>query len=94
MSALPIALPEISATKTYRSAGLEARSSSIAAKQIELRATETPGDWKLTDKGIAVVMLIAVVILTVAVAVIGITAVRVTSADYDTGSQRSQQAPR
>ena len=94
MSALPVVLPELPATKTQRSAGLEDRSCRIAAKQIQLRSTETPGDWKLTDRGIAFVMLMVGVILTVAVAVIGITAVRVTSADYDAGSQRSQQARR
>jgi hypothetical protein len=94
MSALPVVLPEIPATKTHRSAGVEDRSCRIAAKQIELPATETPGDWKLTDRGIAFVMLMAAVIMTAAVAVIGITAVRVTSADYDAGSQRSQQARR
>jgi hypothetical protein len=94
MSALLVVLPEIPATKTHRSTGVEHRSCRIAAKQIELPATETPGDWKLTDRGIAFVMLMAAVILTAAVAVIGITAVRVTSADYDAGSQRSQQARR
>jgi hypothetical protein len=92
MSALPVVFPEISATKTHRSAGLEARSCGTAAKQIELRATETPGDWKLTDRGIAAIMVLAAVILTAALAVIGITAVRVTGADYDNTSQASQQA--
>jgi hypothetical protein len=42
----------------------------------------TPADWRLTDRGIAVVMVLAAMILTSALVVIGLTAVRVTSADY------------
>jgi len=38
------------------------------------------------------VLLLAALILTVAVIVIGVTAVRVTGADYDVGSDRSGQA--
>jgi hypothetical protein len=37
-------------------------------------------------------MVLAAVILTAALAVIGMTAVRVTGVDYDAGSQGSQQA--
>jgi hypothetical protein len=37
-------------------------------------------------------MAIAAIILTAAVVVVGLTAVRVTSSDYDPGLQQSQQA--
>jgi hypothetical protein len=93
MSALPVAFPEIpgpeiSATQTYRSAGADARSRGIPG------ATSAAGNWQLTDRGITVVMLIAAMILTAALAVIGITVVRVTSADYAAGVPEFQQAHR
>jgi hypothetical protein len=56
------------------------------------RPVTTPAHWQLTERGIAVVLLLAALILTVAVIVIGVTAVRVTGADYDAGSDRSGQA--
>jgi hypothetical protein len=49
-------------------------------------------DYQLTDRGIAVVMVIAAVILTTAIAVIGITAVRVTGPGGDARPQESRQA--
>ena len=49
-------------------------------------------DWRLTDRGIAVVMVIAAMILTAAIAVIGLTAVRVTGPAGDSGVQESRQA--
>ena len=98
MSALTVAFPElsgaeisgaeISATQTHRSAYADARS------RADTGATSAAGNWKLTDRGIAVVMLIAAVILTAALAVIGITAIQVTSADYDTGLHELQRVDR
>jgi hypothetical protein len=93
MSALPVAFPEISgaeisATQTHRSAHADAHSRAITG------ATSAAGNWQLTDRGIAVVMLIAAVILTAALAVIGITAIQVTSADYDTGLHELQRVDR
>ena len=55
-----------------------------------VETTASPADWRLTDRGIAVVMVIAAMILTVALAVIGLTAVRVTSADHGAGMHGSQ----
>ena len=49
-------------------------------------------DWRLTDRGIAVVMVIAAIILAAAITVIGITAVRVTGPGGDPGLQESRQA--
>jgi hypothetical protein len=49
-------------------------------------------DWRLTDRGIAVVMVIATIILTGAIAVIGVTAVRVTSPGSDAGLYEARQA--
>ena len=48
--------------------------------------------WRLTDRGIAVVMVIAAMILTAAIAVIGLTAVRVTGPGGDSGLTESRQA--
>jgi len=47
------------------------------------RSVPTPIGWQLTDRGIVVVLLVAAMILTAAVIAIGVTAVRVTSADYN-----------
>jgi hypothetical protein len=49
-------------------------------------------DWRLTDRGIVVVMVFAAMILTVAIGVIGLTAVRVTSPGGDAGLHESRQA--
>jgi hypothetical protein len=49
-------------------------------------------DWQLTNRGITVVMVIAAMILTAAIAVIGITAVRVTGPGGDARPQESRQA--
>jgi hypothetical protein len=49
-------------------------------------------DWRLTDRGIAVVMVIAAIILTVAIAVIGLTAVRVTSPGGDAGLHETRHS--
>jgi hypothetical protein len=49
-------------------------------------------DLRLTDRGIAVVMVIVAMILTAAIAVIGLTAVRVTGPGGGTGLHESRQA--
>jgi hypothetical protein len=49
-------------------------------------------DWRLTDRGIAVVMVIVAMILTAAMVVIGLTAVRVTDPGFRTGIEESTQA--
>jgi hypothetical protein len=49
-----------------------------------------PSEWRLTDRGITVVVVVAVMILTAALAVIGLTALRVTSADYGADVHTSQ----
>jgi hypothetical protein len=54
-------------------------------------AAKVPASWQLTDRGIAVIMVIAAVIMTVALVVIGLTAMRVTSAGYDAGLQIAPQ---
>jgi hypothetical protein len=58
------------------------------------RSSDNPAaaDWRLTDRGIAVVLVIAAMILTAAIAVIGITAVRVTSPGGDVRLHESAQA--
>ena len=54
-------------------------------------AAEAPASLRLTDRGIAMIMVVAGVIMAVALVVIGLTAMRVTSADYDAGSPTSPQ---
>ena len=66
------------------------RSVSRAAAQ----PTTTPGDWHLTDRGIAVIMVVAAMILTTALVVLGLTVVRVTSTDYGADLQEPGQAQR
>jgi hypothetical protein len=46
-----------------------------------IEAPTASANWRLTDRGIAVVMALAAMILTAALVVIGLTAVRVTSTD-------------
>jgi hypothetical protein len=59
--------------------------------------TEAPTastDWRLTDRGIALAMALAAMILTAALVVIGVTAVRVTSTDYRADFAESQHDQR
>jgi hypothetical protein len=91
MNALPIVIPEISATQTHWSPRPTVRSADVRPS-IAPAPTSMPGSLRLTDRGIAAVMLLAAVILTAALAVIGMTAVRVTGADNGAGLQGSQQA--
>lgn len=58
------------------------------------RPATAPIRWQLTDRGIAVVLLLVAAILTAAVIAIGVTALRVTSADYDARLHESLQAQR
>jgi hypothetical protein len=96
MTAVPVCVPKASVS-TARDAG-SARAAAIHSLDPRSRrpvsdvvpATRTPGSWQLTDRGIVVAMAIAAMILAAAVIVIGITAVRVTSPDYDPGPQRSE----
>ena len=58
------------------------------------RPTTTPGDWHLTHRGIAVIMVVAAMILTTALVVLGLTVVRVTGTDYGADLQEPGQAQR
>jgi hypothetical protein len=63
-----------------------------AIADLKSSGNRAAADWQLTNRGIAVVMVIAAMILTAAIAVIGITAVRVTSPGGDARPQESRQA--
>lgn len=63
---------------------------SAASTRPLVQETTAPSKWRLTDRGIGVVMVVAVMILTAALAVIGLTAVKVTSADYGADVHKSQ----
>jgi hypothetical protein len=96
MSALPIVIPEISAVpeNSHWSPRPAVRSADVRPSCVTAASSSTAGSLRLTDRGIAIIMLFAAVILTAALAVIGMTAVRVTGVGYGVGSQGSQQAQR
>jgi hypothetical protein len=69
------------------------RKPSTAATPRPCMIVEAPtasADWQLTDRGIAVIMALAAMILTAALVVIGLTAVRVTSTDHRADFAMSQ----
>ena len=55
-------------------------------RSCRVEAPSAPGEWRLTDRGIAVVLVLVGMITVAAVAVIGLTAWQVTGADYPTWS--------
>lgn len=90
MTAAPVFLPHVSISGARQPEG---RNHLTAMRpQAKAFAAKAPANWQLTDRGIAVVMVLACVIMTVAVVVIGLTAMRVTSADYDAGSHTTSGA--
>jgi len=60
------------------------RRAEVRSCRVEVAAGRA--EWRLTDRGIAVVLVLAVMIAVAAVAVIGLTAWQVTGADYATWS--------
>jgi hypothetical protein len=101
MSALPLSIhdlsipdlstPEIPAPEIRD--GLPARPVDRAGTIVRPRRT-TSANWQLTDRGIAVVMVIVALIMAAALAVIGLTVLRVTSGDYGSGTPESVQIQR
>ena len=53
-----------------------------AVRACRVEAASAQGDWRLTDRGIAVVLVLLGMIAVAAVAVVGLTAWQVTGADY------------
>jgi hypothetical protein len=96
MSALPIVVPKISAVpeNSHWSPRPAVRSADVRPSCVTAASSSTAGSLRLTDRGIAVIMLLAAVILTAALTVIGMTAVRITRADPAASAQASQQAQR
>ncbi|MGH3340639.1 MAG: hypothetical protein ACRDPL_17665 [Propionibacteriaceae bacterium] len=95
MSAIPVTIPRAEGwrSSTPRSVHHVALPVRTSAKPYPIvRAPNRQADWRLTDRGIAVVMVIAVMILTTALVVIGLTAVRVTGPDYHAGFDEAPQA--
>lgn len=95
MSAIPVSIPRVegwrdTTNSSVDHAALPARRGAKPCPVIP--GPSRHGDWRLTDRGIAVVMVIAVMILTVALAVIGLTAARVTDPDFRAGLEESPQA--
>ncbi len=57
-----------------------------AVQSCRVEAAAPAGSWRLTDRGIALVLVLAVMITVAAVTVIGLTAWRVTGTDYTMAS--------
>jgi hypothetical protein len=95
MSAIPVTIPRAEGwrSRTHRSVDHVALPAQLSAKPCPIvRAPNRQADWRLTDRGIAVVMVIAAMILTAALVVIGLTVVRVTGPDYRADFEESAQA--
>lgn len=90
MSAVPVFIPDISARRSSSTRSVLVRPVDRRSP-IKVHATTAPATCQLTDRGIAVVMLITAVIMAVAITVIALTAVRVTSSDYDLGLHQASQ---
>ena len=95
MSAVPIFIPPVSLSHVAIPPVSipQARGKVGPAPGSALPAT-TPVRWRLTDRGIAVVLLLVAVLLSAAVIAIGVTALHVTSADYDASLHESRLAQR
>ena len=95
MSAIPVSIPR---AEGWRSTNRSVDRVALPARRAEpcptVRARNRQVGWRLTDRGIAVVMVIGVMILTAALVVIGLTAVRVTAPDFRAGLDGSPRAQR
>lgn len=84
MSAVPVFIPHVAVSPAHR---CEIRRMATTA-----RTATAPAQCQLTDRGIAVVIAVAAIIMIAALAVIGMTVVRVTGAGYATAVQGAPQA--
>ncbi len=85
MSAMTVSVPQVNSSVDQTLATVTtARPCTI------IEAPTTSAEWRLTDRGIAVIMTCAAMILSAALVVIGLTAVRVTSIDYRADFAESQ----
>jgi hypothetical protein len=89
MSTAPVLFTQTADVRTTERQSRVGRHPAAALPPTDALAAEVPASWQLTDRGIAVIMVIAAVIMTVALVVIGLTATRVTS--VDAGLHTSQQ---
>jgi hypothetical protein len=90
LSAMTVSVPQAHSADRVQPAFTPIHPVKIPPKIIEAHGELAPADWRLTDRGIVLVMLLAVTIFTAALVVIGITAVRVTSVDHSAASSNSQ----
>ena len=93
MTAIPVSIPR---AQGWRRPNRSVDHVALPARSTQpypiVRAPNRQAAWRLTDRGIAVVMVIAAMILTTALIVIGLTVVRVTEPDYRTGFEEWTQA--
>ena len=91
MSAIPVFIPQVVSSPAPRS---EIRRAATTSRATPVPATAAPAKCQLTDRGIAVVIAVAAIIMMVAIAVIGLTVVRVTGTGYASavpGAPRTHQ---
>ena len=84
MSAVPVFIPHVAVSPAHR---FEIRRVATTS-----RTAAAPAKCQLTDRGIAVVIAIVAIIMIAALAVIGLTVVRVTGNDYATAVPGASQA--
>jgi hypothetical protein len=84
----------VSVAQTHQSLARLQSNVTTARPRTIIKAPTASPNWRLTDRGIAVVMALAAMILTVALVVIGLTALRVTSTDYQADFAASQHDQR
>ena len=95
MSAVPIFIPPVSLPRVaIPPVSIPQARGKVGPAPGSALPVMTPVRWRLTDRGIAVVVLLVAVLLSAAVIAIGVTALRVTSADYDAGLHESRLAQR
>jgi hypothetical protein len=83
MSAVPVFIPQVVISPAH---------TCDMPRKVTTPRTAAPAKCQLTDRGIAVVMVVAAIIMIAALAVIGLTAVRVTGAGYDAAVHGAPQA--
>ena len=95
MSAVPIFIPPVSLPRVaIPPVSIPQARGKVGPAPGSALPVMTPVRWRLTDRGIAVVLFLVAAILTASVIAIGVTALRVTSADYDARLHESLQAQR
>jgi hypothetical protein len=90
MSTAPLLLSDVGVPGT-KGAQLGTATRYAGTRSQDARSRRVQASCRLTDRGIAVVIAMAIALMTTALLVIGLTAARVTSVGYDLNVQGSHQ---